>query len=155
MSRPIERARAQRGIVAIELAFIVLLAFLIIPVTLLFGRMFLQYSAMHKASNNALRYLSSLPAVEMMHNASGTVARETAERMVLAAAAGAGVDPIPDVNIACTPGACRTDFVRPATITLTTALVLSDPVFGAITYPWLGDYGQTYVEILNTVPYVN
>lgn len=153
MSRP--PAPVQRGIVAVELALIIPVIVLIVAVTLMFGRAFMQYGVLQKASNNALHYLSSLPAVEMTHAASGAIARATATQMVLDAGAGAGFNPLPVVYFTCIPGNCQTDGVKPVTIQLNTEMAISDPFIPNLTSDLLGMFGVTYVDLQMTVFYVN
>lgn len=156
MSRPTASPCAQRGVVAIELAFILIFIFTLMALTLLFGRAFWQYNALQKAGGNAMRYLSSVPAVEMTRTASAAIAVATARQMVLDAAAATGVDPMPDVNIKCIPTTtCGAGGTRPATVALSMTQVISDQTFFLLTWPSMPDTGSIVVEIDITVPYVN
>jgi Flp pilus assembly protein TadG len=156
MSRRSASPNAQRGVVAIELAFIIPVIVLIVALTLLFGRAFWQYNVLQKAGSNAMRYLASVSAVEMTHTATAATAVATARQMVIDAATAAGVEPVPDVNIMCRPSStCGAGGTRPATIVLSMPMLISDQTFFLLTWPWLGATGSLVVEIDITVPYAN
>lgn len=75
--------KRQAGAAAVELALIlpILLCFLTIP--FFFARVFWHYSVAQKAAQDAARYLSTVPAAEMMTQSQARAAGELAKEIVL------------------------------------------------------------------------
>lgn len=58
-------AHRQHGIAAVELALVLPLLVMLLALPLFLGRLFWHYSAIQKAAQNAVRYLSSAPLADM------------------------------------------------------------------------------------------
>ena len=67
MSRPVHRPPRprQRGVAAIEMAFILPVMMILLAVPLFFGRVFWHYTVAQKAAHDAARYLSEIPLTDI------------------------------------------------------------------------------------------
>ena len=77
---------AQRGVASIEFALILPFMLLILFAMLLFGRLFWTYNVLHKATHDAARYMTSIPAAEFENNIRFATVKLTAQTMVANAA---------------------------------------------------------------------
>jgi hypothetical protein len=146
-SRRLLRKRVQGGVIVVEFALTVLIIFMLVVATLLFGSVLWQYSALCKANNAALRYLSRIPAVEMSSLAKWEDARKTAGEMMDTAVTGAGITGH-SYEISCTP-ACGGGTLAPLPKTIKVGLwtYVVGGADGGFAYEWFGDYVEVKTEV--------
>lgn len=145
--------RAQAGIVAVEFALVLVLMFVMLAMTLAAARLFWHYTVLQKAGNDALRYLTSVPAIEIMDTATSQAAMATARAMVDSAVAAAKLDTAPGlIDIVCQPNPCGTAGGRPATIQLRMYVPL-EPYLLSGFLPQEADH--PVLSISSTAPYAN
>jgi Flp pilus assembly protein TadG len=144
--------RLQRGIVAVEMAFILLFVLVLLPFPLFFGRVFWHYAVLQKVAHDAARYMSTIPAIDMKNAAKASQAAAVAQGMVLAATTGLGESAA--VNVMCDASVCGTLAVLPNQVRILAAIVLQDPIFPAVTGSLTGDDGLT-LQANVTMRYVN
>jgi hypothetical protein len=134
-------ARRQRGVAAVELAMILLLSVAMVPLLLTLGSVFWYYNALQKGIHDANRYLASTPAAEASTPASQVGAVGVAQRMVIDAGLGAGLDGLPlasTVTFLCDgPSACGSFTNIPAVLHADAEIHVTssgnyDPLVGAI-----------------------
>lgn len=147
--------RAQHGIAAIEFAVILSLMLMLLPAALFFGRVFWQYNTLQKACRDALRYMASVPQVELSNATAYAAAVATTRQMVTDALDAAHVSRDRNaVDVHCHPAACGLANAAPATIELAIAIVVHDDIFVNFTGGWMsGQDGISFVADI-TVPYV-
>jgi Flp pilus assembly protein TadG len=146
--------QAQRGIVIVEFALILLVILTLVTATVLVGSMLAQYTALLKANNAAARYLSTLPPVQMRTPGGWYEAQDTVRTMVNAAAAAASINGDPSIDFDCTPKCGNGIFSDlPVTITvyLQTDFIIGNE--GAFAYDIFSQYTQVRTEV--TVLYAN
>jgi hypothetical protein len=135
---------AQRGIVALELALILMCALAVLPAMLLMGRVFWHYTVLEKSVHDAARYMASLPPAEMINPAKAYAAAGTAQAMVVAAASAAQLNPAPQawqVMVACDGYSCGSVSTLPLNIRVTAELSLDDELLGTLSYNLLNTTG--------------
>lgn len=131
--------RMQRGIVAVEMAFILLFVLVLLPYPLFFGRAFWHYAVLQKAAHDAARYMSTIPVLDMKNPGKASQAVAVVQSMVSAATAGLGEPAATWVMCGATP--CGVLPVLPDQVRIGVGVVLQDPIFPAITRPLIGDEG--------------
>lgn len=151
----------QRGAVAIELAFVIIVMLFIIAGTVEFGRVFWYADALTKATRDGARLMSNWPVADL--NSSGVVA---AKNLVVAAATAANVGPALDaganVSVEClgpSPGfsvvGCA-DGTAPANVRVSIAGF--NVALGAAT-PFINIYGSVFGNVplspYTTMRYMN
>jgi Flp pilus assembly protein TadG len=124
----------QRGVAAIELA-ILLPAVLIFMVALplFFGRCLWHYTAIHKATHDAARYLATVPLADMKNPVRAAAAIKVAQYIALQETqelTPGGIYPV-DVQVNCAPGGCLNGNWQ--TVKVLVSLTMFDPVFPGIT----------------------
>ena len=151
LSRP-----RQRGAVAVEMAILVVVMFLIMAGIVEFSRAFWYYNAIDKASRDAARFMSSVPSVEILDSTKTTAAVAKAKELALITANGANVSPTivaADIDILCDAAACSG--TKPTNVTATVTLVLN---LGSI-FPFVsvtnGSYGDVTLAPSTTMRYMN
>lgn len=149
-----KRPARQRGIAAIELALLVPLIFVLLPVPLLLGRVCLNYAVLHKAVHDATRYLSAVAPHELTTPARALQAAAHAQAMIAAATAGTGAAPAEGtIFFWCGAAACGATLANPpATVRIYTTIALSDGIFDAVTQYYLTTPFTLTVDV--TMPYV-
>lgn len=65
MTTNLTAKRRRRGIAAVEFALVLPFLLMLLMLPLYFGRVFWHYAALQKATQNAVRYLASVPATTM------------------------------------------------------------------------------------------
>jgi hypothetical protein len=145
--------RRQRGIAAVELAFVLPMMVMLLAVPLYFGRVFWHYTAAQKAAQDAARYLSTVPMAELANSARVRYAVEVAQN--IAETETAELDPGPDrpfVSVTCDDWACD-GFSAPTTIGVSVHLRMVDSYFPVVTSLFGGDSGLV-LRAAAKVPYV-
>jgi Flp pilus assembly protein TadG len=150
-------ARTQRGVAAIELGIGMVLILLITAGIVEFGRAFWYYNALDKATRDAARYLSAVPAVEMKISASADAAIITAKDMVVAAVNSANVSPaITRANVVITCDAsCGNPDATPVSVTVS---ITGFSILIGELFPFVSgstDYGDIGLSPHTTMPYMN
>lgn len=154
MSRPATRcARFQRGVAAVELAFILPVLVVLLAFPLYFGRVFWHYTAAQKAAQDAARYLSSVPLIDMKDplrvGHAVAVARDIAE----AETAELNPGPYrPSITVLCDGLSCA-GFSTPTTVRVGVQLYMVDYFFYGITSVLFPDGGLALTADV-TVHYV-
>lgn len=87
------RRQRQRGVAAVELALILLMASFILPVVFLFARVFYHHNVLKQATQDAANYMASAPRIELMTPDGMSAVRDRAKKMVRDAVAGSGIRP--------------------------------------------------------------
>jgi hypothetical protein len=152
-SRRLLRKRTQGGVIVVEFALTILIIFMLVVATLLFGSVLWQYSALCKANNAAARYLAHIPAVEMSSVTKWEEARTTAIELMNTAVEGAGVTG-QSYEIVCTPACGGGTLAQlPKTIKIGLWTYMIGGADGGFAYEWFGDYVEVKTEV--TVNYGN
>ena len=140
MSPPVRGfARRQRGIAAVELAFILPVFLLLLAFPLYFGRVFWHYTAAQKAAQDAARYLASVPAAELKDPARASSVVAVVKDIVEAETAELNPGPYrPAVTVLCDGLTCA-GFSAPSTVTVGVQVYMADVFFAGITSSLLGD----------------
>lgn len=105
----------QRGIAAVEFAFVIIFLLIIVAGIIEFGRAFWYYNALSKATRDGARYMSTLDNAQIA--STGILA---AQNLVVAEANAAALSPaitITNVTVTCLPNAC-TDGTSPTDVTV-------------------------------------
>lgn len=147
----------QRGAVAVEFAFVIIVILMMTAGIVEFGRAFWYYNALDKATRDAARYMSALPATDMTNSTEAAAAVLKAKDMVVSAVNGARVSPVfttTYVNITCDSGACNG--AKPNTVTVS----ISFPIrfgewFPFVIGPLGGQYASFNLSPLTTMRYMN
>lgn len=142
-------ARRQRGIAAVELAIILPVLVLLLVFPLYFGRVYWHYTVIQQAAQDAARYLSKVPAVEISHptRAPAVVAVANAIVDLELAELAPGAYPYA-VTVTCGGGTC-VGFSIPTTVRVNIQMYMQDiffsgytnltiPLTADITYPYMG-----------------
>lgn len=159
MSAPTRRLgprlqRLQRGIAALEMAFILPFVLLLLPFPLLIGRGLWHYAVLQQAAYDAARYMSSAPALDMKNAVRAQYAVAIAREMVDITTAGLTTPPYPwDVFIVCDGAPCGSGWPL-AQVSVRLSVAIQDDLFNAITWPLLGDSGWLLTADV-TIPYAN
>ena len=129
MKRPV---LVQRGVVAIEVALLILPCFFLLPTMLYFARMTLHSIVLQQAAQNSGRYLASVPPEDMTDAARQAVVLDVAGRIVSDSVTGAHLDNQPQTVIfVCQNNPCsqHTYSTLPALVDTHITLFFSDPIF--------------------------
>lgn len=157
MTPPVRR-RA-RGIAHIELALILSVMAILLPLIISFGRIFYVYAALKQASSNAATSLAAVPMAEWVTSGSATSAMKVrAEAIARQALADAGVTPtltLESFTINCRraglSGANCGGADRPESVTF--ILEMNVPLLGVMN---IFNAGDNILILSNaTVPYTN
>lgn len=84
---------ARSGSVAVELALILPMMFMLMFAMFQFGRIFWQYNAVQKAATDAARLLAAMSPADMQDSAKVNIAKTMAQQIVVDAAAEASIRP--------------------------------------------------------------
>jgi Flp pilus assembly protein TadG len=146
----------QRGSVAVEMAFLAVVMFLIMAGIVEFSRAFWYYNALDKATRDAARFMSSVPSVQISDSTQAAAAVDVAKSLALITANGAKVSPTivaADIDILCDGAACTG--TKPTNVTATVTLVMN---LGSI-FPFVtvtnGSYGDVTLAPSTTMRYMN
>lgn len=126
------RTFRETGAAAIEMAFILLYCFTLLPIALYFARYSLHAGVMQQAMQGAARFISDLPPEDLVDADRRAVALAVARAMVDDTVASARLDTPPDgVTMLCDTLECAsfTSSLPPANIFVSVHLDLGDPVF--------------------------
>lgn len=151
LSRP-----RQRGSIAVEMAILAVVMFLIAAGIVEFSRAFWYYNALDKATRDAARFMSAVSLIEITDSTKTTAALTVAKSLALATANGANVSPAivaEDIDILCDAAACTG--TKPTNVTATVTLVMN---IGSI-FPFVsvtnGSYGDVTLAPSTTMRYMN
>ena len=153
MSPRFPRRRGQRGIAAVELAFVLPVMLVLLAAPLFFGRVFYHYTAAQKAAQDAARYLSTAPLAELAN--STRVVHVVSVAQNIAEIETAELNPGPDrpfVSVTCDDWACD-GFSAPTMVGVSVHLRMVDTYFPIITSLFGGDAGLVLRAAVK-VPYV-
>ena len=132
----------QRGAVAVEMAFISIVMFLIAAGLVEFSRAFWYYNALDKATRDAARFMSSVPSVAITNSTQTATAVAIAKSLALITANGANVSPAltaANIDIKCDAAACTG--AKPANVTVT--IVNFSVTLGSL-FPFVSVAGGSY-----------
>ena len=119
------REQRQRGTVSVELAFILLFTFLILPVSFLFVRVFLQYAVIKEGTRDAAMYMATLPPAALINDAERARHVGVAENMVREAIQSAGLATLTDLeggHVTCDTYACGSTLPQNLVVDFTISL---------------------------------
>ncbi|WP_377702839.1 hypothetical protein [Pseudoduganella sp. UC29_71] len=101
--------RRMGGMLALELAMILLVALMIVPCVITLGNAMRQYVVLEKASYQAVRQLAAMPRVQMAKRASYLQVEGEVQAQVMAALNAARLDTSELViDVDCAPSSCGT-----------------------------------------------
>lgn len=142
--------RRQRGVAAIELALLMPLLLIMLAWMILYGRYMWHYTVAHKAAQDAARYMSTVPVVEMKNKIlaghAAAIAQEIVREEVAELAPGTEID-APEIG--CDNNLCGFKAVVPDTVRVSLYFTMRDTVFGL----FLGEEGITF-DVTVKMPYV-
>lgn len=150
--------RAQRGAAAIELAIVMTLIMLLTAGIVEFGRAFWYYNALDKATRDAARYLSAIPAADMTDSAQAATAIATAKDLVVAAVGGASVSPaLTTANVAVTCDVACGSATKPVnvSVSITGFTIRIGGLIPFVSGPASGNYGDIGLSPHTTMRYMN
>lgn len=153
-NRPQPWRRRSRGIAAVELALIMPTFFVLMACTLLFGQVLLQYQTACKASHDAVRYLSSIPPMDVQ-NPARIADHTTLARAIVTEEMGTLMSSglyAPVVTIQCGGAAC-TGFSTPSSMSVIVQMYVANNVLPGIILNLFGWPGVA-VTATSTLPYV-
>lgn len=146
----------QRGAIAVEMAILVVVMFLIMAGIVEFSRAFWYYNALDKATRDAARFMSTVTKVEIENSNTARAAVDVAKSLALITVNGANVSPAivaANVAILCDAAACTG--TKPTNVTATVTLVMN---IGSI-FPFVnvanGTYGNVTLAPSTTMRYMN
>lgn len=133
-------ARRQRGVAAIEMAFMLPVMIAMLAAPLLFGRVFYNYEVTQRAAHDAAVYLSTVPLIEMKTPAQ--MSNEAALAAAIVAEETATLNPGSPllVSVQCDGGPCAWVTVPP-TVRVLIRFGVTDNVFTPYTSFLYGDDG--------------
>jgi hypothetical protein len=140
--------RQQRGIAAVELALLLPIFLALLSLPLYFGRVFWHYTVVQNAAQDAARYLSSVPQIEIKDPSQ--IGAVVAVAGAIIAAETAQLNPgtyAPTVAILCNGGVCG-GFSIPLTVTVHIELLMEDVFFPnatGLSVPIAADAAYPYV----------
>lgn len=126
------RTSRGKGAAAIEMAFILLYCFTLLPIALYFARYTLHAGVMQQAMQGAARFISDLPPEDLVDTDRRTVALAVARAMVDDTVASARLDSPPDgVTMLCDTLDCASfgSALPPANIFVSVHADLGHPIF--------------------------
>lgn len=131
MNGPVRiRARRQRGIAAVELAATLTLLVPMLALSLFLGRVLMNYTALQKATHDAVRYLASVPTEDIRAQARSDGVMKMANNIIAAETAelNSGQSAY-SITILCDDDACAANnfpVVAPANVTIKPHLTVTD-----------------------------
>ncbi|MES3022676.1 MAG: TadE/TadG family type IV pilus assembly protein [Pseudomonadota bacterium] len=161
------RARRARGAVAIEMAVIISMTFVIIPLVLAFGRIFWYYSAMKQASHDAARAMATMPLAEMLVKTRELDAEQVVGAMVARSLAAAGIADSEIVGVEihcinpnsgsllCTKPSSGSTQLKPLAIRVRTSVDVDIGLYIGLTQEYPPNQAIFSLEAVTTVPYSN
>lgn len=135
----------QRGVAAVEFALILLGTAFLLPVVLLFARVFYHYNVLKQATQDAANAMAATPRIELVTSAGMNAAKARSIQMVTRAIAAAGIAPSSElvVDVLCNGSPCVPG-VAIVEIRAFAAFVLYDGFYRS-TFRWLPDaYGPSW-----------
>ena len=145
----------QHGAAAVELALILLATVVMVPAVALFAKVFFQYSVIKGATQDVATYLATLPPAAIKDLAERERAFAVGQRMVSAAADGAGLNgstTVEPVLMLCNGFLCSGPV--PPVFMAKVTLSIDDTLFNALTGAWTDqETKQWVVNAESTVPF--
>lgn len=144
----------QRGVAAIELAFIISTNMVMLPAVALFAMMFFQYSVLKEATHDAAMYMATLPRAALLDETERARSIGVAKQMVLTAAQESGLTGLTkvyEVQVLCEQAACGS--IVPRSIDVVTSFTIEDFMFSAFTGRWTDDETSMWgAGVKSTIP---
>ena len=147
----------ERGAIIVEMALVVTVLLLIAAGIVEFGRIFWYYNALDKATRNAARYLSTVPAIDMADSAKASAAATTARNLVIAAVNSTHISPplvAGNVTVSCDDANCAGS--KPADVKVG---ITNFQVTPGTWFPFVSVEGGSYASITlapsTTMRYMN
>lgn len=148
---------SERGAIIVEMALVTTVLLLIAAGIVEFGRIFWYYNALDKATRNAARYMSTVPALDMADSAKASTAATTAKNMVVAAVNSTNVSPplaSANVTVSCDGAVCAG--TKPADVKVG---ITNFQVIPGTWFPFVSVAGGSYASITlapsTTMRYMN
>lgn len=100
--------KKQRGVAAVEFALILLGTIFLLPVVLLFARVFYHYNVLKQATQDAANAMAATPRIELVTSAGMNAAKARSIQIVTRAISAAGIAPSSElvVDILCNGSPC-------------------------------------------------
>ncbi|HEU4776639.1 MAG TPA: TadE/TadG family type IV pilus assembly protein [Telluria sp.] len=131
-------SRSERGVAAVEFAVILPVILIMLVLPLFLGRIMWHYTAAQKAAYDAVRYLSTVPRVEMKDPNKINSVVALAINIATSETAELNSGPYPAaVAIQCDGGPCL-GYTIPATVTVIVQLYITDIFFPSISVELIG-----------------
>jgi Flp pilus assembly protein TadG len=126
--------RSQRGVAAVEMAFLLpTIMIFMFALPLFLGRCLWHYTVVHKAAHDAARYLTTVPLADMKNPTRAAAAIKVAQYIATQETEElkpGGLYPV-DVQVSCLPAGCLNG--NWGTVRVMVSLTMFDPVFPGIT----------------------
>lgn len=147
----------ERGAVAVEFAFVSIVILMMTAGIVEFGRVFWYYNALDKATRDAARYISALPATDITNGTEAATAVLKAKNLVVSAVNGARVSPVlttANVSIVCDADVCNG--TKPSNVTVS---ITNFNVGVGSWFPFVlsssGGFGSVSLKPETTMRYMN
>ena len=147
----------QRGVVAVEMAVLVILMTLLMAGIFEFARAFWYYNALSKSTRDAARFMSNISSTDIINNSNTNAAITTAKNLALITANGANVKPAltaSNIDIKCDSGACNGTKPSNVTVSIINFSVTIGSLFPFVSVPG-GNYGSKTLSPSTTMRYMN
>jgi Flp pilus assembly pilin Flp len=155
-NRVLKNRRNQRGVAAVEFAFVLPILVLVIAITLLFGRIFWHYTVAQKAAHDAVIMLANATTLEIATpRPDGTAVGIANLAKAVAVAEIAELNPgavAPHVEVTCDGSDCIGDSV-PLQVRVLVRMKMSDIFLGGLTDEVGGNEG-VWIRADVRMPYV-
>lgn len=144
-------SKRQRGVAAVELAIVLPVLFVLMTVPIFFARYFFHYTVVHKAAQNAARYLSTVSVREMrtpaLAVAAGKIANDIAAEELADIAPGQDG---PTIEVFCGPNILCSGYgsgPMPETVAVGVHMYMFDNIFGVVNTGFYGWRIATTAEV--------
>ena len=147
----------QRGVVAVEMAVLVILMTLLMAGVFEFARAFWYYNALTKSTRDAARFMSNVSSTDIINSNNTNAAIATAKNLALITANGANVKPAltaSNIDIKCDSAACNGTKPSNVTVTIINFSVTIGSLFPFLSVPG-GNYGSKTLSPSTTMRYMN
>ena len=150
-------ARAQIGVITVELALMLPVMCLMLAAMFAFGQIFLHYNVLHKATSDAARYLATVPVATVTNGVTGPIAANAARQIVIDGSSAAGVNPVPtmlQIQVFCDGVQCGSNAAKPSVIRVAVNINYNNALFADLLANNLGFINVFPIMVESSVRYV-